>query len=201
MPSGRQICNALKTDRTKTFAAQAILSDVSRHPEDVAYEALTACLNPNAPNPPQRVLPISLNSDERNQVKDVLELLADSTVFVLPSVAEPYPMIALEAAAVGTPMVVSTQTGVSGILEAEEFATARRMPTACAGCPCRGGCAGRRALIGNVDASDPYCPFARGERIVLDWERGARQDWGYGCGACPAPGGGQGGSPRADCAG
>jgi radical SAM protein with 4Fe4S-binding SPASM domain len=62
------------------------------------------------------------------------------------------------------------------IIEAEEFATARRMPTACAGCPCRGGCAGRRALIGNVDASDPYCPFARGERIVLDWERGARQD-------------------------
>jgi radical SAM protein with 4Fe4S-binding SPASM domain len=63
-----------------------------------------------------------------------------------------------------------------GIMEAEEFAVARRAPTACAGCPCRGGCAGRRALIGNVDAADPYCPFARGDRIVLDWERGARQD-------------------------
>jgi len=31
-------------------------------------------------------------------------------------------------------------------------------------------------LTGNVDAADPYCPFARGERIVLDWERGAQQD-------------------------
>jgi radical SAM protein with 4Fe4S-binding SPASM domain len=62
------------------------------------------------------------------------------------------------------------------IMEAEEFAVARRAPAACAGCPCRGGCAGRRALIGNVDAADPYCPFARGDRIVLDWERGPRQD-------------------------
>ena len=62
------------------------------------------------------------------------------------------------------------------IMEAEEFAAARRAPAACAGCPCRGGCAGRRALIGKVDAADPYCPFARGDRIVLDWERGARQD-------------------------
>ena len=62
------------------------------------------------------------------------------------------------------------------IMEAEEFAVARRAPAACAGCPCRGGCAGRRALVGNVDAADPYCPFARGERIALGWERGARQD-------------------------
>ena len=62
------------------------------------------------------------------------------------------------------------------IMEAEEFAVARRVPRTCAGCPCRGGCAGRRALTGDVDAADPYCPFARGERIVLDWERGARQD-------------------------
>ena len=62
------------------------------------------------------------------------------------------------------------------IVEAEEFVAARRGPTACAGCPCRGGCAGRRALTGQIDAADPYCPFARGERIVLDWERGTRQD-------------------------
>jgi len=62
------------------------------------------------------------------------------------------------------------------IVEAEEFAAAQRVPTACAACPCRGGCAGRRALVGEIDAPDPYCPFARGERIVLDWERGTRQD-------------------------
>ena len=62
------------------------------------------------------------------------------------------------------------------IMKADEFVEARRMPAACADCPCRGGCAGRRALTGQVDAADPYCPFARGERITLDWARGARQD-------------------------
>ena len=62
------------------------------------------------------------------------------------------------------------------IVKADEFVDARRTPAACAGCPCRGGCAGRRALIGDADAADPYCPFARRDRIVLDWERGARQD-------------------------
>jgi len=62
------------------------------------------------------------------------------------------------------------------IVKAEEFAAARRGPTACAGCPCHGGCAGRRALTGQIETPDPYCPFARRERIFLDWERGARQD-------------------------
>lgn len=62
------------------------------------------------------------------------------------------------------------------IVEADEFVDARRPPAVCAGCPCRGGCAGRRALIGRAEAADPYCPFARGERIVLDWERAGSQD-------------------------
>jgi radical SAM protein with 4Fe4S-binding SPASM domain len=57
------------------------------------------------------------------------------------------------------------------ILLTEEFVAARRPPAACAGCPCRGGCAGRRMLTGQPDAADPYCPFARGDRIALDWER------------------------------
>jgi radical SAM protein with 4Fe4S-binding SPASM domain len=62
------------------------------------------------------------------------------------------------------------------IVEMEEFIAARRVAPACAGCPCRGGCAGRRALIGCTDAPDPYCPFARRERIALDWERAGGQD-------------------------
>jgi radical SAM protein with 4Fe4S-binding SPASM domain len=62
------------------------------------------------------------------------------------------------------------------IVDAPEFAEARRPPAVCADCPCRGGCAGRRALIGRSDAADPYCPFARRERIVLDWERATSQD-------------------------
>lgn len=62
------------------------------------------------------------------------------------------------------------------IVQMEEFVRARRVPLACADCPCRGGCAGRRALTGRPDAPDPYCPFARHARIVLDWERAAGQD-------------------------
>jgi len=63
-----------------------------------------------------------------------------------------------------------------GILETEEFRAARVRPAACRDCPCQGGCAGRRALMGGVEHPDPYCPFARGERLSLDWERAAAQD-------------------------
>ncbi|PYO17698.1 MAG: radical SAM protein [Candidatus Rokuibacteriota bacterium] len=62
------------------------------------------------------------------------------------------------------------------IVETAEFVEARQVPAACRDCPCRGGCAGRRALAGRLDAPDPYCPFARGERITLDWERTKRED-------------------------
>ncbi len=62
------------------------------------------------------------------------------------------------------------------IVDAPEFADARRRPPVCDGCPCRGGCAGRRALSRRLDEPDPYCPFARGERIRLDWERAITQD-------------------------
>lgn len=64
----------------------------------------------------------------------------------------------------------------AAIVESAEFVEARRVPAACLDCPCRGGCAGRRALAGGLDAPDPYCPFTRGERIVLDWERTKRED-------------------------
>lgn len=62
------------------------------------------------------------------------------------------------------------------VLDTPEFAAARSVPAACAGCPCRGGCAGRRALVGALEAPDPYCPFARGDRLRLDWPRAAGQD-------------------------
>jgi radical SAM protein with 4Fe4S-binding SPASM domain len=62
------------------------------------------------------------------------------------------------------------------IVDAPEFRAARQRPAACEDCPCRGGCAGRRALLGRLDAADPYCPFARGERLRLDWERAQGQD-------------------------
>jgi radical SAM protein with 4Fe4S-binding SPASM domain len=62
------------------------------------------------------------------------------------------------------------------IVDSPEFAEARHRPSACAGCPCRGGCAGRRALCGRLDEPDPYCPFARGEHPRLEWERATSQD-------------------------
>jgi radical SAM protein with 4Fe4S-binding SPASM domain len=62
------------------------------------------------------------------------------------------------------------------IIDAPEFCEARQVPVACAGCPCRGGCAGRRALLGNLNAVDPYCPFARGDRFLIDWEKASGQD-------------------------
>jgi radical SAM protein with 4Fe4S-binding SPASM domain len=62
------------------------------------------------------------------------------------------------------------------ILTTAEFAAARSVPDPCAGCPCRGGCAGRRALLGDLTAPDPYCPFARGDRMELRWPRAAGQD-------------------------
>jgi radical SAM protein with 4Fe4S-binding SPASM domain len=66
----------------------------------------------------------------------------------------------------GTPLDVLLQLGEE-ILELASFADARSVPEACAGCShvaaCRGGCAGRRRLIGALAAPDPYCPVARGE--------------------------------------
>src|SRR3990172_6854566 len=62
------------------------------------------------------------------------------------------------------------------IVQAPEFCEARQVTRVCAGCPCRGGCAGRRALAGDLHAPDPYCAFARGDRIVIDWERATGQD-------------------------
>ena len=64
----------------------------------------------------------------------------------------------------------------AGIVDAPEFVQARAPAAACAGCPCRGGCAGRRALAGGLGAADPYCPFARGEHLALDWEAAPGED-------------------------
>ncbi|HZS81465.1 MAG TPA: radical SAM protein [Stellaceae bacterium] len=60
----------------------------------------------------------------------------------------------------------------STILDSEPFRAARSLPKACEPCQfrdtCRGGCAGRRRLLGALDAPDPYCPVLRGERPRLD---------------------------------
>lgn len=54
------------------------------------------------------------------------------------------------------------------ILAADAFVDARSIPNACSTCEylesCRGGCAGRRRLLDQLDQPDPYCPIIRGER-------------------------------------
>ena len=72
--------------------------------------------------------------------------------------------------------IADLRTRGEAIIETPAFRAARTMPTACDGCPCLGGCAGRRALLGNLSASDPYCPFARRDRVVLDWEPASTED-------------------------
>lgn len=58
-----------------------------------------------------------------------------------------------------------------GIVAEDAFAEARSVPERCSVCDylpsCRGGCAGRRRLLDQLDRPDPYCPVIRGERRAL----------------------------------
>lgn len=54
------------------------------------------------------------------------------------------------------------------ILDDDVFYRARAVPPAAADCPCQGGCASRRALLGQLDAHDLYCPWVRGDIIAMD---------------------------------
>jgi len=70
----------------------------------------------------------------------------------------------------GAPLDVLLDLG-GGIVTEGAFAAARSVPKACSTCAylpsCRGGCAGRRRLLGQLDQPDPYCPIIRGERRSL----------------------------------
>jgi len=70
--------------------------------------------------------------------------------------------------------------GAEGVLASPQFAMVRTVPDACRGCPfvatCHGGCAGRRALAGGVQAPDPYCPLVRGKTVDLEWAPAERRD-------------------------
>jgi radical SAM protein with 4Fe4S-binding SPASM domain len=66
----------------------------------------------------------------------------------------------------GAPLDVLLDAG-PGIVDTSAFADARSVPAECEPCEhlaaCRGGCAGRRRLLGTLGSPDPYCPILRGE--------------------------------------
>jgi radical SAM protein with 4Fe4S-binding SPASM domain len=72
--------------------------------------------------------------------------------------------------------LMDLQTLGENITHTSEFRAASSASALCDGCPCRGGCAGRRAVLGDLAGVDPYCPFARHDHIVLDWEQVPHED-------------------------
>jgi glycosyltransferase involved in cell wall biosynthesis len=62
---------------------------------------------------------------------EVLEALAQATAVVLPARHEPYPMVIIEAAGVGTPIIVTSECGLSSSLR-EAGAAVVAEPTAAA---------------------------------------------------------------------
>jgi hypothetical protein len=64
----------------------------------------------------------------------------------------------------------------SRVVENDWFQSARDTPPSALDCPCQGGCASRRALNGNLDAHDDYCPWSRDEQIQLPWQPAPAKD-------------------------
>lgn len=57
------------------------------------------------------------------------------------------------------------------IINTYYFKQFRETPQEVESCPCKGGCSGRRALKGNLNTHDFYCPWARGEQIELPYTK------------------------------
>ncbi len=75
-----------------------------------------------------------------------------------------------------------------GILESQQFHLARHVPEPCRACPlverCGGGCASRRALLGDPNRPDVYCPLARGETVLLTLTAAPERDLPRGGNVC-----------------
>jgi MoaA/NifB/PqqE/SkfB family radical SAM enzyme len=72
----------------------------------------------------------------------------------------------------------------AGVLDTPEFQRAQEVPPSAANCPCQGGCASRRALSGELDQHDPYCPWVRGDTVHLQVERAPQKDLPRGKNVC-----------------
>ena len=79
----------------------------------------------------------------------------------------------------GEPLARLLDAG-AGILDAPSFVACRCAPPACPACrdvpACGGGCAGRRALAGRPDRPDPFCPFARGDRMEIPYRMAPQKE-------------------------
>jgi radical SAM protein with 4Fe4S-binding SPASM domain len=75
-----------------------------------------------------------------------------------------------------------------GILESDLFQQARGVPDVCRDCPhvasCGGGCASRRALLGDLNRPDVYCPLGRGETVDLSFTLAPDKDLPRGGNVC-----------------
>jgi radical SAM protein with 4Fe4S-binding SPASM domain len=101
------------------------------------------------------------------------------TRHITPCVYWPQPDLTLAA--------LDGQTAES-ILDSEQFRRARHVPGPCHDCPhvasCGGGCASRRALLGDLDQPDPYCPLVRGETVELSFTPAPEKDLPRGGNVC-----------------
>ena len=74
------------------------------------------------------------------------------------------------------------------ILDSAQFRRAIHVPDACRTCPyvasCGGGCASRRALLGDLNQPDVYCPIVRGETMDLPFTPAPAKDLPRGSNVC-----------------
>jgi MoaA/NifB/PqqE/SkfB family radical SAM enzyme len=76
----------------------------------------------------------------------------------------------------GIPTLKNLLSEGDAVLRTRAFEAARFKPQQAANCPCQGGCASRRALNGNLEAHDDYCPWVRGDDIQLAWRAAPVKD-------------------------
>ncbi len=87
----------------------------------------------------------------------------------------------------GAPLATLLERGPA-VVDSDAFRDARSLPPACERCTfretCRGGCAGRRQLLGKPAEPDPYCPIVRGETRRLEVRMAKGRDLPKGESAC-----------------
>jgi radical SAM protein with 4Fe4S-binding SPASM domain len=74
------------------------------------------------------------------------------------------------------------------VFASAQFRRARQLPDACRDCVhvarCGGGCASRRALLGDLGRPDIYCPLVRGQMVQLSYTQAPQQDLPRGSNVC-----------------